>query len=221
MTVTKSTEAVAPLSRGVLADHVADYIVEAIAHRQLLSGQKLNELDLAKTLGTSRVPVREATRMLASQGIVIASPRRGMRVANFDSEWATQLRDARIAIERLAAQIVADKVQKEPKAIRPLLDQIALIERTSENAHDGWLSVNRADIAFHAAIFEIADSPLLSTLWSGIARHVLILFAKETFRYSALGTLASQHQRYVEALQSGDPEALAEEVASHIRDPLK
>lgn len=205
------------LTRGVLADQVADYIVECVARRELVSGERINEVKVANAIGVSRVPVREATRMLASQGIVVALPHRGMRVARFDSDWAEQLRNARIAIELLAAKTVSRKIRDDQKLARPLLEQIARLEREAENPRDGWLSLNRADIAFHATIFEIADSPLLSTLWAGIAHHVLILFAKETFRYASLDEIASHHQRYLDVLQEGDFDRLADELEMHIR----
>lgn len=207
---------VAPLSAGLLADQVADHIVESIARRELVSGEKLIETELAETLGVSRVPVREATRILASQGIVIPTPRRGMRVSNFDRAWAVQLRNARVAIEQLAARIVAEKVQADPGLISPLLEQVEKIDREVEHPAEGWFSINQADIAFHALVFEIAASPLLSTLWSGIARHVLIMFAFESYRDTEFKRVETEHHSYVAALQSGDPDQLDREIEKHV-----
>ncbi len=206
----------APLRAGLLADQVADHIVEAIARRRLVSGQKLIEVELADALGVSRVPVREATRILASQGIVVPTPRRGMRVANFDRAWGTQLHDARVAIERLAARIVAQKLKTNGELLKLLLERVAEIEREVRNPRQGWFSINQADIAFHAAIFEIAGSPLLSTLWSAIARHVLIMFAIETYRDTEFERIAAEHHTYVEALQSGNPDLLDKEIEDHV-----
>ncbi len=86
--------ALAPLSSATLADQVADRIVEAIAGRRLASEARLIETELAAALHVSRVPVREAIRILTSQGIVVANPRRGVRVATFDAAWARRLHDA-------------------------------------------------------------------------------------------------------------------------------
>ena len=206
----------APLRAELLADQVADHIVAAIARRRLVSGQRLIETDLAEALGVSRVPIREATRILASQGIVVPTPRRGMRVANFDRAWGTQLHNARVAIERLAAHIVAEKLKTDGQALNLLFERVVRIDREVRYPRDGWFSINQADIAFHAAIFEIAGSPLLSTLWSAIARHVLIMFAIETYRDTEFERIAAEHHTYVEALQSGNPDLLDREIEDHV-----
>eukprot|EP01036_Dinobryon_divergens_P010494 gene10494-14058_t len=56
------------------------------------------ETELAAALQVSRVPIREAMRILESQGIIVATPRRGMRVATLDDAWARQLHQVRVAI---------------------------------------------------------------------------------------------------------------------------
>ena len=216
MAVLEPEDPLAPLRAGPLADRVAEHIVGAIARRRLVSGQKLVEVELAEALGVSRVPIREATRILASQGIVVPTPRRGMRVANFDRAWGTQLHNARVAIERLAAHIVAQKLKTNGELLKLLLDRVADIEREVKYPRQGWFSINQADIAFHAAIFEIAESPLLSTLWSAIARHVLIMFAIETYRDTEFERIAAEHHTYVEALQSGNPVLLDKEIEDHV-----
>ena len=62
-----------------LVEQVVDAFVKAAAEGQILPGDRIVEADLAKALNVSRVPVREALRLLESQGIVVNSPYRGMR----------------------------------------------------------------------------------------------------------------------------------------------
>lgn len=216
LNLSDGAELLAPLTTSLLADQVADRIIEAIARRKLAPGQKLIETELAAALGVSRVPVREATRILASQGIVIPTPRRGMRVARFDRAWAVQLHNARVAIERLAARLFVEKLKSDEQLIAPLLDRVVQIEREIQHPQKEWFAINRADIAFHAAVFEIAASPLLSTLWSAIARHVLILFAIETYRDTDFERIAGEHHAYIEALRFGDLELLDKEIEDHV-----
>ena len=207
---------VAPLRSESLADQVADYIVEAIAKRKLVSGEKLIETELAEVLGVSRVPIREATRILASQGIVVPTPRRGMRVASFDFAWGAQLHNVRVAVERLAARDVAEKLKTEPEHLDVLIERADAIEREAEHPREDPFLMNKADIAFHAAVFEIAASPLLSTLWSAIARHVLIMFAIESYRHPDYNRISIEHGAYLDALKSGDPDLLDEEIERHV-----
>ncbi|MDQ0392061.1 GntR family transcriptional regulator [Labrys monachus] len=201
-----------PVSSATFADQVADQIVDAIAARRLVSGERLIETELAAALHVSRVPVREAIRILTSQGIVVATPRRGARVATFDAPWARQLHDARVAIERLGAHLAADIVKSDPAALARLEVCVTAIEQARGN----WLSVNRADIAFHAAVFEIAGSPLMITLWNAISRHVLIMFSIETYRDVDFDRVVKEHRDYIDALLHKTPEGIDKEIDLHV-----
>ncbi len=204
--------ALVPLSGATLTDQVADRIVEGIAARTLLSGARLIETEMAVALGVSRVPVREAIRLLTSQGIVVANPRRGVWVADFDAAWARQLHDARVAIERLGAHIAAGIIRADPVARDRLEACVVGIER----ARGDWLSVNRADIAFHTAMFEIAASPLMLTLWHAISRHVLIMFSIETYRDVDFDRVVREHRVYIDTLMTGTPAEIDEEIDRHV-----
>lgn len=209
-------EPLAPVGSTSLAETVADRIVEAIAAGRFVPGERLVETDLAEELGVSRVPIREATRILASQGVVVSVPRRGMLVGNFDRAWAMQLHDARSAIERLAARIVADELKADPGKVTRLNAAIERIEREVQYPQNGWPSINKADIAFHDTVFDLAGSPLLSTLWSAISRHVFIMFAIETYRDTDFRRIAAEHRAYLDSLLSGNTLLLDEEIERHV-----
>lgn len=199
-----------------LADVVADRIVDAIAARRLVSGQRLIETELAEALNVSRVPVREAMRILASQGIIVPAARRGMQVATFDAAWATQLHNARVAIERLCARIVADKLAADPSLAAVFEARIADIVAAAGNEQDRWLGINRADLAFHNTMFTVAGSPLLMTLWTAISRHVLIMFSIETYRDVNFTRVTEEHRVYLQVLTDGTQAELDAEIDRHV-----
>jgi DNA-binding GntR family transcriptional regulator len=201
-----------PLSPATLADQVADRIVEAIASRHLASGERLIETELASALHVSRVPIREAIRILTGQGIVIATPRRGARVVTLDAAWARQLHDARVAIERLGAHLAAATAKKDPAALARLEACVEDIEGSRGN----WLAVNRADIAFHSTMFAIAGSPLMMTLWNAISRHVLIMFSIETYRDVDFDRVVKEHRVYIDTLLYESPAGIDEEIDRHV-----
>lgn len=201
-----------PLSSATLADQVADRIVDAIASRRLGSGERLIETELASALHVSRVPIREAIRILTGQGIAIANPRRGARVVTLDTAWARQLHDARVAIERLGAHLAAEILKNDPAALARLEACVAVIERSRGN----WLAVNRADIDFHTTMFAIAGSPLIRTLWNAISRHVLIMFSIETYRDTDFDRVVEEHRVYIDTLLHQDPAGIDEEIDRHV-----
>ncbi len=197
-----------------LAEQVADRIVEGIAARRLLAGQRLIEAEVASALEISRIPVREAMRILQSQGIIVATPRRGMRVALFDGAWARQLHDVRVAMERLCARTTAERVRADP-GLRARVERCVAGVEAAVAARD-WLVVNRADLAFHTELFAIADSPLLSTLWTAIARHVLIMFSIETYRDHDFARVADEHRTYLRILLTGTRGEIDAEIHRHV-----
>jgi len=204
--------ALAPLTSSTLSEQVADRLVEAIARRELQSGQRLIETELAAALQVSRVPIREAMRILESQGIIVASPRRGMRVATLDEAWARQLHAVRAAIERIAAHLAATQIRAEPALAGRLQRCIDAIVQSRGN----WLSTNKADIGFHTTIFELADSALLWTLWNAIARHILIIFSIETNRDPDFARVIEEHRVYLKVLQTGSEDDISAEVERHV-----
>ena len=201
-----------PLRSVTLGDQVAERIVDAIAAHRFSSGQRLIETELASILRVSRVPVREAMRSLLSQGIIVPSPRRGLRVADFDADWAGQLYSARVAIERLAANLAAERICVDPTAGQCLEDCLTAITASEGD----WLAINRADIAFHTAVFEIAGSQLMTTLWQAMARHVLILFSLETYRDPDLPRVIAEHRTYIDQLWTGTAADIDRTIGEHV-----
>ena len=203
-----------PLESTSLAEQVADRIVDAIVTHQLSGGDRLIETELAAGLQVSRIPVREAMRILESQGIVVAAPRRGTRVVTFDAAWALQLHDVRVAIEQLCAKITARSLRRNPAA-RARLD-VCMQDLSAAAATESWTVINRSDVAFHTALFEIADAPLLTTLWTAIARHVLIMFSIETYRDPNFKRIIAEHRSYLDVLLEGQPAAIDKEIRLHV-----
>ena len=205
-------ESLLPLSPATMADQVADRIVEAVASRRLASGERLIETELAAALHVSRVPIREAIRILTSQGIVVATPRRGARVATLDTAWARQLHATRVAVERLAGHLASAIVKQDANALARIEACVAEIERSRGN----WLAMNRADIAFHSTVFAISGSPLLMTLWNAISRHVLIMFSIETYRDVDFDRVVKEHRDYIDTLLRASPAGIDEEIDRHV-----
>lgn len=204
----------APVSNVTLSDQIADQIVDRIASQSVKPAQRLVESAIASELNVSRVPVREAIQALHRQGIVVNAVGRGRQVGDFDANWAAQLCDVRLALERICAHLVADKLRAEPALVGRIND---VLDRLREQDADvDGQELNRIDIMFHEALYEIADSPLLSALWSGIARHVLILFSIERSQRHEFSQIVAEHERYRSVLVSGTDEEIDREVQNHL-----
>lgn len=209
------TRGLLPFATVLLPEQIADRIVDAICIGQIAASQRLIETELSQSLNVSRGPVREAIRILDSQGIVVSADGRGMRAADFDSLWAEQLLDVRVAIEQQAALQAAEHLAQNPSLADDLNAKIDLLEL----AQGDWLDVNKADADFHTKVFELANNRLLLTIWAAISRHVQILFSIESKRDPDFQVVLDDHRLYLEALLSGNASQISSEIISHINKP--
>jgi DNA-binding GntR family transcriptional regulator len=207
-----------PLATHSLSEQVADQIIESIGSRLILPGQRLFEVEIAAQLSVSRVPVREAMLVLQSQGVVRTTPRRGTHVIELDEVWARETYEARTALESLCCQRAAPVLRANPDAVSVLDTRIADLHDVCRRRDKA--AINRADLAFHTAIYEMAGSPLLQTLWNAMSRHVMIMFGLETYRHSDLDRIAGEHAVLRDTLLEGSDLEIAAAVARHVIGPF-
>jgi len=197
-----------------LADQVADAIVDAIALGAVKSGQRLVETDLAKRLGVSRVPVREALKILETQGIIEATPHRGGRVVEFSESRIDQICEVRVALERIAAHGAAAAYRRNPAEIAQLDAVIARMEQAADRLNGA--EVSKADLDFHREICRASGNAMAATLWEALARHVMIIFGHEIRDEGDAKRLGQRHQQLRDILLKGSPAELDTEIERHI-----
>lgn len=178
-----------------LSESVADTIAEAIATRIISPGERIVETSLVEKLGVSRVPIREALKVLHAQGIISGGGHRGYRVAAFGADVTQQIMEVRLSLESF---MLRDAIVnwRQGKGSPAALEQF--IDKMRQSAKGGSLRNSLiADLEFHRAIREAADNPIVGTLWDTIARHVLIIFNFERFRDEDLDASARQHEEFL------------------------
>ena len=203
-----------PLGFESLANRIADRIVDAIASGGLEPGQRLIEVEIAAALGVSRMPLREALKLLEAQGILAVTPRRGAVIVGFDEQRTRQICEARLALERLALHDAAAALRADP-AGPAVLDRLILQMRQKAEQGD-WLAAGKADLEFHRRIVLAARNPVVAMLWEALALHVLIVFGREIRSEQDAARLVEQHVRLRDLLLEGPPGALNREIDRHI-----
>ena len=203
-----------PTSRP-LSEQVADLIVSSIAGGRLQPGQRLVEAELADSFQTSRVPIREAVRILEAQGILVATPYRGTRVALFTEAEQTQVTTVRIALERMIVPRAARALRAEPDAGAEL-DRILgwMKDCAVTGDRDG---LNLADVEFHRALSRLAGDAILATLWNTLAHHVIVAFGLSKSRYPNAAAVVMQHQSLAAALTQQPLARLPKFIERHIQ----
>jgi DNA-binding GntR family transcriptional regulator len=197
-----------------LAEQVAESIIAAIADGTLAYGQRVLETEIARQLGVSRIPVREALKTLAAQGLLAVAPHRGARVAELDDTKIDRICEVRVELERLAVRDAQPVLRADRRALQRLDDAVRAMERSVRDKD--WIGVNRADLDFHRAICLASGNEIVLTLWDTLARHVRVILGREILgERERTGVVA--HHRALRALllDGSEPEARAG-IAAHI-----
>jgi DNA-binding GntR family transcriptional regulator len=180
--------------RTSLATAIADSLAEAIATRHLEPGARVVETALAERFQVSRVPIREALKVLHAQGILSGGGHRGFRVTDFGPETIDQVFEVRLMLETFLLRDAVDNWRRGAANIQELDAAIGKMDAAAK-ADDRRASL-RADVEFHRTICRASGNTISSTLWEAIARHVLIIFSLEAYRDSNLHAIADQHRAF-------------------------
>lgn len=181
--------------RQSLAEEIADSVAEAIATRHLMPGERIVELTLADQMRVSRVPVREALKVLHAQGIISGGGHRGYRVASFDEGTVRNVVEVRLVLESI---LLRGAIHNWRAGTGDLSGLHQAIDRMQTAALLGdRLASLAADLDFHRAICLAARNDIAATLWHAIARHVLIIFNREEYRDANLSAIVTQHREFL------------------------
>ncbi len=195
-----------------LVDQAADAIVAAAARGVFLPGDRLVEAEIARDLGISRVPVREALRLLESQGIVVATPYKGVRLMMVTNHAASGFARMRMALEALA---VRECVEHGPDGGLGHLRAANGALQKAARRRDRALLIT-ADRDFHAALFLSSGNPALVNIWRSVAGQMAVLWGL-VHHTAATTTLIEEHQAVLEAIERRDADCAADALTRHLQ----
>lgn len=197
-----------------LASRIADQVVMAIGDGRLRPGEKVGEARLARELGTSRAPVREALRLLESQGLIVTHPRRGFFVHAYDANELDDIYDLRECLELHAASAAVARMTDAD--FDRLSAQVDLMKRLS---HDGQLDEQvEQDYAFHRMLCVLGGNMRIVRTFDQIAlqlRAGIVLLGRV---YDDPRELALSHDPLIDALRARDAGQLREALREHLED---
>lgn len=152
------------LPRSVLADQVKDRLLEAILTGRYPPDSRIVETQVARELGTSQAPVREALRGLEALGVVEITPFRGARVRRPTRRELLEAYVVRTALETLGARLAVPRLTDADLAtLAACVDEMQAAAR----AGDGH-GVAEADARFHGAILALGDNATLARVWRSL-----------------------------------------------------
>lgn len=200
----------APLTR-----MVADAIRERIVAGEFQQGERLAEEKLSAELGVSRMPVREALRQLAAEGIVTIEPRRGASVTAYSEAQIQELIEVRATLEGLNAKLAAGR--HEPAQIAKLERILAEASRVTEKSD--LAQIQAANERFHAAIEEIAANSVLMNIVRSLRDRTALIFARQSRGRVRQNWL--EHEGIARAVISGDADLAGLLASRHVYNAAK
>jgi DNA-binding GntR family transcriptional regulator len=201
-----------------LADHAADAIVRAAVERRIQPGDRLLETDLARELGISRVPVREALRLLESQGIVVVAPRGGIHLFSIDELSLEQLLSVRLVLEEQAVAVALPAIRKDAGLLHPFEDALsAMRDALRRKSHYGMAM---ADMDFHKAIYAATGNPTLLDMWAMMSRKLLIIVGLAMWEMGSYDPVRS-HEKLLDAIRRGNRADVLKVLRPHITEALE
>ncbi|HAW11622.1 MAG TPA: GntR family transcriptional regulator [Chloroflexi bacterium] len=147
--------------RNVLSDQVKDYLLTAILAGEFPPGSRIIETRVARHLGVSQGPVREALRDLEALGLIDTTPYQGARVRQPHKAELLEAYDLRAVLESFGARLAMPRLSDAD-----LLDLEGFVSAMQEAARAGDENEQaRVDVAFHSRIVALSGNQVLQRLW--------------------------------------------------------
>jgi DNA-binding GntR family transcriptional regulator len=198
-----------------LKEQVADVLRDALFSGRIKAGERLNESKLAKELGVSRLPIREALQQLQEQGLVVNLRRRGRFVINLSGEDIQKINSLRLVLESEALKLCRAKVSSE--GLRTLGDLVQKMERSTAMPE---IEAAGLDLEFHRTMWCNTGNDLLAKTCEGLiipffAHRVLWRIHQDKPGWAAV--LADRHRILLDFIRGTTDKSAEAVVLDHLR----
>jgi DNA-binding GntR family transcriptional regulator len=195
-----------------LSDRILDIIEKAILSGSIKPGERLIETELAKNLGISKSPVREALKRLEGVGIVGRIPRKGYFVRDIDRKSIEDFFDVMLILEPAAALL---SLKKKSETVCSEIDEIlSHMERClRKKQYESYRILNDQ---FHGLFYRLTENEWIIKISQILRKQAymlrsLSLGTKDRFSYSL-----EEHQAIDDAYKQGDKRLLEKAVKNHV-----
>ncbi len=184
---------------------------EAIIRGAYQPGQRLKQQELARSLGCSPVPVREALHRLVAEGFVIFDPQRGARVADFNSREVEQMYDIRTMLEGYAAQRAAERMTPDvARRLGAILDKMDAPDISPVD----WVRLNWE---FHDGLYACADHEFLRKMISNLRRSMEPYLRLDVAQLGSYAAGRRDHRKILQACVRGNGKLASRYAIAHLR----
>lgn len=197
-------------------DLIAVELRNAIFSGALPVGGQIGEVEISSQLGVSRSPLREAMQRLVQEGLLTATPGRGLRVSRIGPEHVGDLYAARMAVESEALRIIMRR--PDASAIARLDTAFASLAEVSEGTDAR--AIGDADIEFHKTLVDAAGSLRLSHYMSTLIIETRIASFSSPDGYAVRRSVSPTYRSLLDAIHADDVDAAVSALAVQLDDAV-
>lgn len=178
----------------------------------IIPGTRMMEVELAKEIGVSRTPIREAIRKLEKEGLVTIEPRRGAYASQISTDDMIEILEVRQNMEGLAAFFAASRMTPE---------QMVELKEVSESYNEAVKSGNmeemiKYDTRFHRIIVESCNNKILVKMIEQLQELVLRFRYIYYDNFRRAENMPDEHYEILHAIETGDADAARAAADVHI-----
>jgi DNA-binding GntR family transcriptional regulator len=206
-----------PLENRTLREQVVDHLRTEILSNRLAPGTELGEVALARSLGISRGPLREALGQLAAEGLVTIVPRRGAVVKQLTRQEFIDTYQVRETLESLAIRLAVPRLTDAEKSELHHMCTAMEAEAIAGN-NDRFAEINRE---FHAKLVQGSGNRKLEEVHAQLVAQMARLMNKSVELRGGIAQSAAEHRAILDAVDDGDPDRAARLLEEHIEVPQR
>jgi len=192
---------------------------DKILRRELVSGARLVERELAAELGVSRSPIRECLLVLQMEGLAENSPGLGVVVRDITNRQVREALTVRSQLDALAAREASLNHTDEDLV---LIEAALRLFELACHAQDQE-RISRTDSQFHERIYEAAHNSVLASVRIGFPLYEGFYFHRDFYKYTpeAFARSLERHRQMLDAISNRDPDAAERASRLHIQDAIE
>ncbi len=200
-------------TRYVLREDIKEHLIDAILRGRYKPGDRLAEAKLAREFSVSQSPIREALRDLEMMGFVESVPFSGSFVRELSLKDMLDIYAVRAWMEAMAGRLATPNLTEDVFArLETLLDRM-MRHAQSNDSHE----FAKADFAFHQTIVAAAGNSTLIRLYD-MLQFAYWTYASTILTGYNLTFQARRHYKILDALNTGDPDLIAQTLQDHIEE---
>ncbi len=189
-----------------------DTLRDAILDGRLAQGERINEVQVARTLGISRGPLREALRRLEQDGLVRSTPNRGASVIRVSARDALDLLNVRRLLEPYAVLEAFKRDGQELVALsQGAIDEMRAASKTRDRSREAI-----AHSRYHGLFYARSGNTVMDRMWTRLEDPVRLFLRLRQTSTEEMLEVAAAHERLLALLTAGDTPAIRSEVLAHL-----